>query len=396
MVEAVARPLEWVVDAAGVDRLGQAIDAAGIVAIDTESNSFHAYYERVCLVQLATPECDFLLDPRTADPRSLAAVLSDRRITKILHAAENDVAALKGDFGLNLTNLFDTMLAAGILGWERRGLAALLETHFGIQQDKRFQRYDWGERPLDPAAIEYARGDVAWLIALREIELAELLATNKLGLADTAFRHLEETRPRERRLTLDGWRRLRDVGTLSAIERGALAALWAEREAIAQELDRPPFKVISESVLVHLARRRPTQVEALSRVRELGASIASRYGTRLVAAAARGAEAGEPAAQVHAPRDEAAEARLVALKQWRRELAERQGVPSEAVLPIRLLRELAADPPSTREALARHALPSVVVEQEAAALLAALATSPEKVPRKGRGRTPRAREKHSS
>src|SRR5690606_16932653 len=146
---------------------------------------------------------DYLVDPFAVDPSPLAAVLADRRIVTVMHAAENDVAALKRDFGIAVTNLFDTMLAAGILGWERRGLAALLETHFDIEQDKRFQKYDWSARPLGPEAEHYARAGAAWLVPLRELQLRELEASGKLPTAQAAFVGLEGIEPRDRRPTLD-------------------------------------------------------------------------------------------------------------------------------------------------------------------------------------------------
>jgi ribonuclease D len=382
------RPLEWIADPEAVLRLAAAIEAAGIVAVDTESNSFHAYFEKVCLIQLATPGSDYLVDPFAVDPSPLAAVLADRRIVKVMHAAENDVAALKRDFRVGVTNLFDTMLAAGILGWERRGLAALLETHFDIQQDKRFQKYDWSTRPLDPEAEHYARADAAWLLPLRELQLRELEATGKLSTASAAFVGLEGIEPRERKPSLDGWRKLRDIAALSPAQRGALAALWTLRDEIAQELDRPAFKVMSESVLVYLARRAPSRRDELDRVRELPGSMTMRFGARIIEAIARGGEAGEPAdSRREGGRDELAEARLAALRSWRKEYAERLGLPSEAVLPIHVLRGLAKTPPPDHAALAAGGeIPEALLHSEAAAILSALRTSARRSPRMSRNR----------
>lgn len=385
------RPLEWVADFDGVARLAAAIEAAGIVAIDTESNSFHAYFERVCLVQLATPDHDYLLDPLAVDPAPLSPVLGDRRIIKVFHAAENDVTALKRDFGLAIANLHDTMLAASILGWERRGLAALLETHFGIQQDKRFQKYNWAQRPLDADAVSYARGDASWLLPLRELQLVELEASGRRPVAEAAFRQLEGVEPRERKPSLEGWRKLRDVGLLTSKERGSLAALWVARDEIARELDRPAFKVLTESVLVYLARRAPSRLEDLARVRELNPALATRYGARLIEAVASGAAAGEPAPPRSENRyDEAASARLAALRSWRKEYGEKLGLPSEAVLPIHLLRALAQRPPGDRQALAAfEGMPAELLDREADRILQALATLPKRSSRmpRTRGRT---------
>jgi ribonuclease D len=383
-----ARPLEWIADPTAIVRLAEAIAAAGIVAVDTESNSFHAYFEKVCLIQLATPGSDYLVDPFAVDPAPLAAVLADRRIVTVMHAAENDVAALKRDFGIGVTNLFDTMLAAGILGWERRGLAALLETHFDIEQDKRFQKYDWSTRPLDPEAEHYARADAAWLLPLRELQLRELEASGKLPTAQAAFVGLEGIEPRERRPTLDGWRKLRDINQLTPAQRGALAALWSLRDEIAQELDRPAFKVLSESVLVYLARRAPSRRDELDRVRELPSSMTMRFGARILEAIARGGDAGEPVdSRRDGARDESADARLAALRTWRKGYAERLGLPSEAVLPIHVLRGLAQAPPADESALAASGeIPEALLRSEAPAILSALRTSARRSTRMSRNR----------
>ena len=108
--------------------------AASAVAVDTESNSLYAYTERVCLIQFSVPGEDYLVDPLALDDLSaLGAVFADDEITKVFHAAEYDVMALRRDYRFTFASLFDTMIASRIVGWERYGLAALLEEHFGIE-----------------------------------------------------------------------------------------------------------------------------------------------------------------------------------------------------------------------------------------------------------------------
>src|SRR5688572_7298251 len=133
------------------------------LAVDTESNSLFAYHERVCLIQLSTDKRDYLVDPlriqNKANLNFLGDIFADPRIEKVLHAAEYDVMTVRRDYGFSFSNLFDTMIAARVLGLERVGLAPMLEERFGIQANKKHQRANWGRRPLTPDMLRYAQMD---------------------------------------------------------------------------------------------------------------------------------------------------------------------------------------------------------------------------------------------
>ncbi len=129
----------------------EALRARRTIAVDTESNSFYAYHRRVCLIQISVPGTDYIVDPLAGmDLSPLGEIFADSRIQKVFHAAEQDIAGLWEDFRFQVTNLFDTMRAARLLGWPRAGLADLLWEHFGVRTDKRYQRYNWGQRPSLP------------------------------------------------------------------------------------------------------------------------------------------------------------------------------------------------------------------------------------------------------
>jgi ribonuclease D len=139
------------------------------LAVDTESNSLHAYRERLCLVQFSTTKEDAIVDPLAVpDLAPLAGVLGDPKIQKVFHAAEYDLIVLNRDHGYPVVNIFDTMIAARVLGRPKVGLGNLLEEEFAIKLEKRYQRADWGERPLKQEMLEYARLDTHYLIALRD------------------------------------------------------------------------------------------------------------------------------------------------------------------------------------------------------------------------------------
>jgi ribonuclease D len=157
MTEDILPPPVWVDEQSAFQQLIAKLSAQSRIAVDTESNSLHAYRERVCLIQFSTPDTDFLVDPFSIrDMSPLAPVFANPAIEKIFHAAEYDLVCLRRDFGFKFTKLFDTMQAARILGYPFVGLDNILLEKFDIKIDKRHQKADWGARPLTPQQIDYA------------------------------------------------------------------------------------------------------------------------------------------------------------------------------------------------------------------------------------------------
>ena len=157
-----------VADSTALTRLVEALSAEPVLALDTESNSFHVYRERVCLLQLSTRAQDWVVDPLAVDVRPLGQVLCDGRDT-VLHGADYDVRCLKREYGWRLPRLFDTMAAARRLGRPGLGLSALVEAHFGVRLSKTFQRSDWGRRPLSRDQLAYASLDTRYLLPLYDL-----------------------------------------------------------------------------------------------------------------------------------------------------------------------------------------------------------------------------------
>ena len=149
-----------------------------LLAVDTESDSLYSYYPRVCLIQISTytdPDVepgvitDYLLDPlRCQQLDGLRSLLADADREVIMHAAENDLSLLQREHQFSFGQIFDTQLAARIMGWKKVGLAAILEKYFGVISNKHMQRTNWGRRPLTPEQIAYAQMDTHYLPALRE------------------------------------------------------------------------------------------------------------------------------------------------------------------------------------------------------------------------------------
>ena len=155
--------IEYVADPDTLQRITNDILRSPFVSVDTESNGFFRYPERVCLVQMATDTGCYLVDPLAVDTAELlGSILHDPSIKKILHSGDNDIRTLDREWGLTIVNLYDTSIGARFLGLEKLGLGNVAEEVIGLKlaKDKRLQRADWGLRPLSDEALEYAASDV--------------------------------------------------------------------------------------------------------------------------------------------------------------------------------------------------------------------------------------------
>ncbi len=329
-----------------------ALRAQPAIAVDTESNSLYVYHERVCLIQISIPGADYIVDPLAGlDLSPLGQVFADPGIQKVFHAAEQDIAGLKRDFGFRFANLFDTMRAARILGWPRAGLADLLREHFGVHTDKRYQRYNWGQRPLSPDALRYAAWDTRYLLPLRDRQMRELERTGRVRQAAESFARLAEIPPAGPHYGPDAFWRVRAVHSLNDRERAVLWQLYLWRDELASSQDRPPVRVMSDEVLVRLARARPRTLAELAALGRFPRYWVRRYGPAILEAVARGENG--PVPEMPCPAySEDARGRYQALREWRRQVAAARGVDPDVILPNAVLRSLAARNPQTLDELA--------------------------------------------
>jgi ribonuclease D len=327
---------------------------SSIVAVDTESDSLYAYYEKVCLIQFSIPGADYLVDPLAVDISILGDLFADARLEKVFHAAQYDILCLKRDYGFAFLNLFDTMVAARVLGWRRYGLGSILQHHFGVQLDKRMQRYNWGMRPLSKEALHYARLDTHYLLSLRKMQLAELRAKNRLTEARQAFQRETHIEPTSKVFNPDDFWRIRGARDLLPVEQAVLRHLYIFRDQYARKLDRPPFKVMNDATLVRLAQAHPTDLHSLARVKGLSHHMRRHAGDRLLEAIGKGLNASPPSYprnQHHRPDDETLK-RYEALRAWRKRVAEARNVEPDVILSNSVLMALARRAPQTSTALA--------------------------------------------
>ncbi len=324
------------------------------LALDTEANSLYRYFHKVCLLQISTRRTDYLVDTlRLADISGLQPLLADARIEKVFHAAENDILLLKRDHSFSFATIFDTMLAARILGWAHVGLAGALHEHFGIELDKRAQLTDWGQRPLTEAQLSYARLDTHFLLPLRDLLARDLQARKRWREAQEAFASLPDVVFVEKPFDPDGFWRMRNARDLRPSELAVLRELYLWRDAQARTLDRPPFKVVGDDALIRLSQLQPSRVSDLP----LSPRQVQHYGRTLIAAIARG-RGNQPPQPPFRPHngngrpDPEAVGRFDRLRAWRAARAAARGVEPDVVLTNDVLMTIARAAPASLETLA--------------------------------------------
>ena len=323
-------------------------------AIDLESNGLFAYRERICLIQISTRQTDYIIDPLAGlDFEPLGRMIADPRVENVLHASEYDLILMKREHDWDIHNLFDTMWAARVIGHEKIGLASVLGAMYGMEIDKKYQRANWCERPLNRDQLTYAQTDTHYLLRLRD-DLEDELAS--MGRYDEFIEILEEqsrVRLPDVAFTVDSFWSIQGASDLQGHERAVLRELNILRDQIARDRDRPAFKVFGNRTLIELATRKPTKMGQLHGITGLRGRTITRYGGQLLNAIERGRAAPAPKRPKRGKRPpEIVSARYDALYNWRKLRARERGVASDVVMTRETMWDIAHAGPTSAETLA--------------------------------------------
>jgi ribonuclease D len=306
-----------------IAELAERASSGGRIAIDTEFVSERRYQALLCLVQVAVPDPDAeggvrteVLDPLEGelDFSPLARVLADPSVEVLMHAGRQDVGILRRSWNTEVTNVFDTQVAAGFLGFgNQEGYESLVRKVLGVKLKGSEGFTKWDRRPLTAHQLEYAGDDARLLLALGQELERRLEERGRLEWAREESRALEDVS--DERDADRSYEKLPRLGRLSDSARAVARELVEWREQEARSADRPPGAVLPDQALVELARRTPSDRNGLEQIRGLPPQMMHRRGDELVAAIARGRDRPAPEAPPEpSPRDPA-DAPLVSLAQ---------------------------------------------------------------------------------
>ena len=350
--------MKWIDSSSQLARAAAAIGEEGRVAIDTEADSLHSYFDKVCLIQVSAAGEDWIIDPLARlDIAPLKQILEDPSRQKVLHGADYDLRILQRDFGIRIRNIFDTMVAAQLLGFESFGLAALLNRYFGVEVDKKHQRADWARRPLAQELLDYAATDTHYLSALADRLEAELREKGRWEWAREEFERLEEIEWREPEPVEEGFRRMKKIGKLAPRALGVLSRLWDWRDRQARAADKPAFRILQNETMIEIAERMPSSASELAAIRGFSPwhqRKCSGEVLRIVEEVRSLPEDRLPARTPLRPwlRDAALERRVETLRNIRDRIAGELGIEPGVLAPRHVLTAIAQMNPSSIEALA--------------------------------------------
>ena len=371
----------WIQTAADLSALVRRLDGVPEVAIDTEGDSLHHYPARLSLVQLGAPGGEaWLVDPLAVeDLRPLGAVFGDPRTISVFHAGDNDLVDLKRRHGLPFARVFDTSVAARFLGAPALGLDVLITTYLAVDLPPSRQKDDWSERPLSEAQLRYASADVEHLLPLKARLIEELERVGRLAWVEEECAALAALPVAERVNDPAAYAGLKGARDLNPRGLAVLRELYELRDTLARRLDRPPFKVFNDDVLVRISVTLPRDRETLGTLPGMTPRVVSRWADELLAAIERGLAVPDDALPVleRRPRPNVpapVRRRVEALRVWRAEAAPRFALEPGVLLPNRLIGMVAEAGPGNPEALARvEGFRRWRVEAFGAEILAALA-----------------------
>jgi ribonuclease D len=305
-----------------------------VIGVDTESNSLYEYEEKICLIQFSTIENDYLVDTiQVRDLSPLGKLFSDPRIQKVFHAAEYDLMCLKRDYSFEFKNIFDTMIASRILGLQSYGLSSLIKKYFNVSVDKKYQRANWGKRPLSKEMLLYAQLDTYFLIELRNILFEKLDTEQKLELANEDFNRITEVDAFVNNKNNDHYWKIIKGNTLSSAQESALIELYYLRENLAKELNRPPFKVFSNQNIIDIAKRMPRSLDELRNIDRFSPKMVGNFGEKIINAIVEGSVK-KNKIRKQKPRPNASYiTKYEALKEWRKQKSFEMSVDSDIILP---------------------------------------------------------------
>ncbi len=263
-------------------RIAKILEREKTVAIDLEADSMYHFKEKICLIQMATTTTNIVFDPlKIKEMSPLRPFFASQKIRKIFHGADYDVRSFYRDFKIEIANLFDTEIACRFSGIRETGLEAVLKQYFNINLNKKYQKKNWSIRPLPQEMIDYAARDALYLLPLADRLIQELEKKKRLSWVLEECDLLSKVRP----VLADDtplFLKFKGTGRLNLRSLAVLEALLQYRKTVAQEKDKPLFKIIGNDALMKVALSAPDSLDQLKHTNVLSKSQLSMYGIDII------------------------------------------------------------------------------------------------------------------
>ncbi|MFT5218885.1 MAG: ribonuclease D [Planctomycetota bacterium] len=256
---------------------------ASYCTIDTEFIREKTYYPILALIQIATDQQQACIDPLVIKNfQPLIDLLLNEQLLKIFHSCSQDLEILYQEFACLPVPVFDTQIAAAVVGYNHQAsYADLVHQITGVKLEKKHTRADWSRRPLSEDELDYAMDDVRYLLPVYESLVDQLKASNRLGWLDKDLKALSNTERYEVDMSLL-WKRLKGVQKLKGLRLQIASDLCQWRETIAQQANRPRRWILKDEVIADIAKRCPENIEELKDIRDLGDKMIERHGVNLL------------------------------------------------------------------------------------------------------------------
>ncbi len=264
-------------------RLCAELATANYCVIDTEFIRESTYYPELALIQIASGERLACIDPLAiSELAPLAELLVKDSLLKVFHSSSQDLEILYQKFGQVPTPVFDTQLAAAVLGYNQQiSYADLVQQVTGVELEKKHTRANWMRRPLSQEELDYAMDDVRYLMSVYETLNEKLESTRRFNWLEKDLIAMSD--PLNYEVRMDQlWKRLKGVQKLKGVKLQIASELAQWREELAQRQNRPRRWIVKDEVIVELARQAPGDIGALSRIRDLSDKTVRRHGDRLL------------------------------------------------------------------------------------------------------------------
>lgn len=350
----------YIRDADSGTTLRRALDREDRFALDCEAAGFHRYSDRLSLIQVSADGGTFIVDPLAFDPTELLGEpIGDPAVRVIMHGADFDVRLLDRDLGIRIRGLFDTQVAAALLGESALGLSSLLEKHLGVRLSKKHQRADWAQRPLPDELVKYAAADTRHLLELADLLEERLREKGRLDWALEESGRLEEVAWDEEDEDADPVEGVKAARDLPPREVAALREALQWRDEIAREKDRAPFRVAGDRALLRIVAERPSSPEAMADVKGVSPTLAREAGGDLLRRLERVRSLPDEEIEGYPKRERTGpgrpppevEERADRLRRIRNRRADELGVDRGTLMPNATLLEVARAEPSSPGAL---------------------------------------------